>query len=217
MKRKFLVYSLWFIVLSLSTIYYIPYTIYAGHELGTEGKYCDGSEIWLDLPDGSHQYSETDCAFSGQVCVNAACEDPPPPPTPPPSGATGPQPDEVAIENLNQGTLPSEIIQEVKPLQKSFFEQLIAFFLKFLGFNPTFPQIFHPRADSAQNAQIPPEIKPTSQKPNELLPEFLGGSTGIYSISVPKEINQESKNTRDFEKSYEKGNFPEGITPITGY
>lgn len=216
---EFRIQNYFFIIISfliLHSAFIIP--VYAGHEIGTEGKYCDGSEIWLDLADGSHQYSDTDCALSGQVCVDAACEDPPPPPPPttPPSGAAGPQPDEVAVENLNQGTLPSEIIQQVKPLEKNIFQLLADFFMKLLGFNPTFPEIFHPRSDTAQNVQIPLEVKPTSKKSNELLPEFLGGDSGIYSISVPKEINQEAKNTRDFETSFEKGNFPEGITPITG-
>ena len=59
MKKKILVFFV-FLVFYLYLMPYTLYPIYAGHDIGTEGKYCDGSEIWLDVADGSHQYSDTD-------------------------------------------------------------------------------------------------------------------------------------------------------------
>lgn len=213
MLKKFIVYGLWLMV-----IIYLTPIVHAGHEVGTEGKYCDGSEIWQDLLDGNHEYTGTDCADFGQLCemlenpplnADARCQNVP-------ATTNLPTSDEVAVENLNQGLLPPDINQDIKPQEKNIFQQIIAFLTNLLGFKPTFPEIFHPRSDIQQNIHIPPEFKPQSDEENTLLPKFLGEEVGIYSVTVPSQINQQSINTRGFENTFEQANFPPGIHPITG-
>lgn len=196
---------------------------YAGHEVGTEGKYCDGSEIWLDIADGSHQYSDTDCALSGQICnADVVCEDPPPPtPTLTPQVNKTPTPDEIALERKNQGLLPEEVSSQIKPKDENLFTaigNLLKQFLSIFGFTPASKETFSANAEIQKQIEIPSDIQPLPDANIlEQTSQNLGEDAGIYSISVPKEINQGSDNTQEFEKTYEKANFPEGITPITGF
>ena len=199
-------------------------SVYAGHEIGTEGKYCDGSEIWLDVADGSHEYSNTDCALSGQICnTDAICEDPPPPPSPPPTPTPTPKiptPDEIALERKNQGMLPQEISSQIEPKDESLFSKIgniLQQFLSIFGFTPASKETFSANAEAQKQIEIPSEIQPSVESNIlEQTSQNLGEDTGIYSVTVPKEINQGSNDTRGFESTYEKANFPEGITPITG-
>ncbi len=232
--KKFTVYSLQLtVIFILYTLYFIltPF-VYAGHEVGTEGKYCDGSEIWLDLPDGSHEYSNTDCTLSGQVCkmfpsegltADAVCENPPPPPPPPPTPTPSPKiptPDEIALERKNQGLLPPEISSQIKPKDESLFSKIGDLFkqiFSIFGFTPASKETFSANAEIQKQTEIPSEIQSSSESNIlEQTSQNLGEDAGIYSVAVPKEINQGSENTQDFEKTYQNANFPEGITPITG-
>lgn len=209
------------LIIIINFIFFLPSAL-AGHEVGTEGKYCDGSEIWLDVSDGSHEYSGTDCALSGQVCnADVVCENPPPPPpAPPPQAPKTPTPDEIALERKNQGLLPQEISLQIKPKDENLFTaigNLLKQFLNIFGFTPASKETFSANAEIQKQTETPPEIQPVpGSNILEQTSQNLGEDAGIYSISVPKEINQGSDDTRKFEDTYEKANFPEGITPITG-
>lgn len=125
--------------------------------------------------------------------------------------------DENAVCKLNQGLLPNEVVSDIKPEDKNIFEQLKDKLFGLLGFNPRFPEWLAPRGITQQQSEIPSELKPNSD-PEKQIPDSLGSqeAVGVYDNSLPEDVNTSSKDTSDFEKSYEKANFPDGVNPVTG-
>lgn len=125
-------------------------------------------------------------------------------------------PDENAIENINNGTLPTEISKNIPDnsnIQPSVLDQVINVFGFVIGSIQRLG-IFTFRAGVQHQAEIPTELKPKSGNILDVATDFLGKKTGVYTINLPKEVLPD-KILQNFENSYEKANFPEGVNPIT--
>ncbi len=125
--------------------------------------------------------------------------------------------DEAALGNLVNGTVPEQLAENPPTKLKGIFEIITDFiFNQVLGFRPSFESLFAARADVANNATIPNLLSPSSSStPLEEVANDLGKNSGIYSLSLPLEVKGDLKTTRDFERAFERANFPDGVHPIT--
>lgn len=137
--------------------------------------------------------------------------------------------EEHAISNFKQGNLPAEIQETLKEEDKGFLSNIFNTWNKLTGalinvFNkkPDQPEIMLGRSENLHQSNFPEELKPKQDKgvnPLDWLGNqfqgLLGGSTGFYGADLPK-FEEPLEKVSDYEKSYEKSNFPEGINPITG-
>lgn len=65
---KVLLLTFFLAVISLA----IDNTVYAGHNVGTAGFYCDGGQIWEDASNGLHYFSGIDCKnINNSICVSS--------------------------------------------------------------------------------------------------------------------------------------------------
>src|SRR3990170_374992 len=115
--------------------------------------------------------------------------------------------EEGAVYNLNQGLLPKEVIVDHPQNQdQNFLNQILQGFLNFFT-RIIDPTKFFAQSETIHQASIP--LSPQESTPGGQIKEFLGGSTGIYGVTLPKEV--QSNDIQNSEQSYEKANFPEGI------
>lgn len=136
-------------------------------------------------------------------------------------------PDENALYNLNQNLLPDQVVKDIKPQTEGVLDKaghllgsVADLFKKFLGFTPSRPSLFIPRAQSQQQSLVPDQVRSEVSEPVERASESLGQKTGVYSLSCPEKIKDEieksvTHNTRNFEESCYRF-FPDNINPITG-
>lgn len=139
--------------------------------------------------------------------------------------------DEQAMNNLNQGLLPKEAIRTTPSTSQSLWDSIIGSFKSMFKF----PLEFLAKSESVHQAYLPEEIRPeykeketqikqkpgevqiqgiTTSGPLETLTSLLGGSTGFYGVTLPKEV--QGLDIQGSEGAFEKAYFPEGIRPITG-
>lgn len=116
--------------------------------------------------------------------------------------------EEQAIYYLNRGELPKEVI-ETSSTQNQGFLQNILKTLSSLFSNLVSPAKFFSQSESRFQAIVPSEVKPSENQ----LENLWGGSTGVYGVSLPKEI--QDTNVQKTEQNFEKAYFPEGVNPIT--
>lgn len=156
--------------------------------------------------------------FMGMVYQTTVLAQEEPSATPTPQRETV---DEMALKK-QMVTLPKKVEADVQPKERGFFEKVTGnigdLFKRVFGFTPSLPEIFASRAEILHQAKVPEDLKPEKGPLKLSLPtaENLGFNTGLYSVNLPLEIQQDSLTTRDFEKLYEKAYFPQEIKPVTG-
>lgn len=135
--------------------------------------------------------------------------------TPSPTGfppASAPLPEEKAVENRANWTIPKTATTKPTNNQLRGFQQIIAeLFNKITRFF-NLPKFFG-ESGSIHQATTPSELKPTGSIPNQL-EDFLGGSTGAFGAELPKELQSDNPETSI--QRIEQATFPEGIAPATG-
>lgn len=216
---KFTVYSSLFIVsLLLTTNYLLPTTL--AQNTCSYAQNC--SFEGLDPSQGQQSCTGT---IQGGICkydpgVEPNCSGCQAINQPTPTIISSPTPiqagrEETAVYNFNQGLIPKEVIREA-PEEKSgdFLSQLLAGITSlFSSFISNSSKLFA-QSETINKASVPQEVHPPSNNPLDLIKGFLGGSGGVYGVSLPKEV--QSGDIKGSEAAYEKANFPEGIKPITG-
>lgn len=129
--------------------------------------------------------------------------------------------EEQAVYNLNQGLLPQEAIgqeQGAGNIFEEFARRIANFLVSHLLFlrQPADPDKVFVESKSIQQAEIPPELKPRrDESPIEQLRKFLGGSFGVYPVSLPDIPGVNKESIQESEKLYENSYFPENVKPIT--
>lgn len=126
-------------------------------------------------------------------------------------------PDEQAVYNLNQNLLAPEAIKDI-PADQSLLGKITSTVTSFFS---KVSQIFNPQklfaqSESIHQVQTPSEAQSKETNPANIFESFLGGKTGVYSISLPEGIGKTSDKIIDKEKQFQQANFPPGISPITG-
>lgn len=138
--------------------------------------------------------------------------------------------EEQAISSFKQGNLPAEIQDTLKEEDRGFLSGLFSTWKKLTEpltniFNkpPEQPEVMLPQSENLHQSTFPEQLKPEQEK-GSLIPldwlgsqftGLLGGSTGLYGADLPK-FETPIEKVSDYEESYEKANFPEGINPVTG-
>jgi hypothetical protein len=223
MKKLIVKSFLSFAILLSITNYLLP-VIYADQDCSDDLYYIDPDQSFCIHKSEGSLDENNECVYNFQEadtnnCASSNAETDNQPHLSIPS-STDPNTlttDEQALANLDNGTLPPELAGNVKPeTGGNFLTNLIN---QFLGFLLRQPITFVLRSDLQNQTQIPEEVQPDpSTEPIQRASENLGKDTGIYSINIPDEVQPDKKDpkTRDYEKTYEQSNFPEGIHPITG-
>ncbi len=148
------------------------------------------------------------------------------------SYAQTPAPDEQILQNLQQGTLPQEVVnsanqqgQQNKDVFLTVRNAVITAAKKYLGFIPNLPSFLVSRSTTQSKSLVPSEVKPTVE------PAFLGidkpirdirgasldlgDKAGVYSIDCPEEIKKSQSTTNTYEYNcYGKGWFPKEYNPF---
>lgn len=131
-------------------------------------------------------------------------------------------PDEQAVYNLNQNLLAPEAVKDT-PVEQNLIGEITSSIGSFISQSLTKlssisfngPKFFA-QSQSINQAQIPTEVQPQSPNILEKLKGFLGGRTGVYSVSLPDTVGKSSDNVGEREKQFQQANFPPGVSPITG-
>lgn len=165
-----------------------------------------------------------ECAYAFEVVDQTFCSPTlTPSPTATPTRTPSPTPaamgsEEKAVNVLKTGLLPKIITDE--PEEQSLLEKIQNFLNpgNLLGFliNPSliFPERFYSQSDSLSTATIAKQVIEEDNDFLDNLKGFLGGSTGVYGVNLPK-IEGVEDTIKGSEVMYEKSYFPEGIKPIT--
>lgn len=129
-------------------------------------------------------------------------------------------PDEQAVYNLNQNLIAPEAIKD-QPSEPSLINKITSgigdFFEQLLTKLPIINGLkLFAQSETIHQAQIPAEAQLPSVSAIDKLKGFLGGKTGVYSVSLPEGIGKTSDKIIDKEKQFQQANFPDGISPITG-
>lgn len=118
---------------------------------------------------------------------------------------------EPAIYNQTKSLLPKEVIPNPSP--SNLFDSLRNFFTNLVN-----PQKFFLQSQSLHQAYLPQEVKenssPVTTSVLNKINNLLGGSTGYYDVTLPKEI--QGGDATSSGKAFEQANFPKGINPVTG-
>lgn len=212
-------------------LFLLPQTVFActypqncnftGNDPSSGQQACTGSpdpETGLCVWDPS---IDPNCSLCEQIILPTST----PSPTPTPTPTVGPE--EKAVYNLSQGTLPEGLVKESVPENKNILEQFFnnagkllsnIFGGLFFGFIVD-SQKMYTQSDNINQAGVPQKLVPQKGNVGTNIQEYLGGSTGVYSVKLPKEIQQINPAGAPIgqaEKAFERANFPEGVNPITG-
>ncbi len=132
--------------------------------------------------------------------------------------------EEWAVSQFKESTLPKEvkdgISDENRGLIQGILKTLSASLRAIFNNPPQEPATLLGQSDNLHQANLPGELKPKSEgfSVGGIINQFqglLGTSTGFYGSDLPK-FKTPIEKVSDFEETYEKVNFPEGIDPITG-
>lgn len=129
-----------------------------------------------------------------------------------------PTKEEQAVENINNGVLPSQIIKEEAENKNllQLIQERLSNLIGVLFNQPTDKDKFYRNSQNLQTVGLPKELQTQTQdNPLENFKQFLGGTTGLYGVNLPQ-FSEPLKEVKDYETSYECANFPcqDGIHPI---
>lgn len=132
-------------------------------------------------------------------------------------------PDEAAIEKINV-LIPEKISSNPSSKCSTFgiicaATDFIGGFISRLGFSVSQLPIFSTRAEMQQQADAPEAVKSKSSNILDITAKDLGESLGpgVYSNSLPKEVQKNDDKTRQIEQKIEDAWFYEKVDPITSY
>ena len=120
---------------------------------------------------------------------------------------------EAALCNLNKGTLPDGLSDDIKPVEEPWWQKILSS-IPLFNFKINVPAFFASRAEVKSNAEVPESVSSPVDDQAQTTANDLGKESGVYAVDLPEQLKNTTESVCDTEQKFANANFPEGVNPF---